>query len=119
MARKLPWTTSKRILPSGDGATYREVVTHAHEPGIVSSRLHNLYTDEILRKNQLLQDNPGALKDLSFGRWVAQIPEDVYMRWHDQYPELRDYTDPRARTRFLLKLIRQNPQYAVQPRGRV
>jgi hypothetical protein len=122
MGSKIPWTTSRRILPSGDGFSHREVVTNAHEPGIVSSRLIQHNEKQILEQNQFLRNIDGGLKDFDgLGRYVANIPEVVYMEWHEKYSELRDNTDARARTRFLLKLLRrpENRKYCVQNLPRI
>lgn len=122
MERKLPWTTSRRVLDSGDGFSHREVVTHAHEPGIVSTKLVQRNEKQILEQNQYLRNIDGGLKDFEgLGRYVASIPETVYMRWHEKYDELKDNSDPRKRTQFLLKLLRrpENRKYCVQNLPRI
>jgi hypothetical protein len=122
MGSKLPWSTTRRIMPSGDGFSHREVVTNAHEPGIVNSKLVQHNEKQILEQNQFLRNVDGGLKDFDgLGRYVANIPEVVYMRWHEKYHELRDNTDARARTRFLLKLLRrpENRKYCVQNLPRI
>ena len=120
---KLPWTSSKYILDSGDGFSHREMVTNAHEPGIVNTKLVQRNEKQILEQNQFLRNIDGGLKDFDgLGRYVASIPETVYMRWHDQYPvELGPGADARARTKFLLKLLRlpENRKYCVQSAKRI
>jgi hypothetical protein len=77
---------------------------------------------QILEQNQFLRNIRHGLPDREgLGRWVASIPEAVYMQWHDKYPELNDRSNPRARTKFLLKLLRlpENRKYCVQNAKRI
>lgn len=70
----------------------REYRSVPHE-GKLYSRLTmstNIRT-AILERNQDLQRNPGALNDLSFGRWALSIPELDHYYLVKKYPDLQSH----------------------------
>jgi hypothetical protein len=48
----------------------------------------------ILERNRETQRNPGAVKDLSFGRWALSIPELDHIHLVAKYPDLQSHHGP-------------------------
>jgi len=74
--------------------------------------------DAILERNKELQKDEGALRDLSFGRMVADIPRFAFL-----YIIPRDYPDfLRARgheqAKILMKMLRDHPEWRVQSKAK-
>lgn len=71
--------------------------------------------DLILNRNAELRKNPGALKDLTFGRQVASIPFLDYLKIKKDYPDL-DKMDGKSRSALLLKILNkpENRHYLVR-----
>jgi hypothetical protein len=63
----------------------------------------------ILRRNKKLRQNPGVLKDLSFGRLVANIPLNDLEALKRKYPELA-HGDAELRSLTMMKIL-QMPEY--------
>ena len=80
--------------------------------------LHGILTQPseelILERNAELRKNPGALRDLSFGRQVASIPMVVYDKWMREYPKLRS-PDQKEASDELMRILRlpENRIYCV------
>lgn len=111
---ELEWGSSRRVLP-GDGVVQYEVITHAHEPGMVYTKQIQPSEDIILERNQRLRNESGSTKDLGFGRLVATIPIITMMEWEKKYPELTK-GDAKMRSQFLIGLLKQteNKKFLVR-----
>ncbi|MGD9168557.1 MAG: hypothetical protein PVI97_00670 [Candidatus Thiodiazotropha sp.] len=99
-----------------DGAIVQKIATQAHEPGRLYVQNTQPSEDLILERNQKLRNNPGALKDLSFGRQIASVPAIVMSEWMKTYPELRGGAPSKDRQRKLMQLLSDpaNRKYLVQ-----
>ena len=71
----------------------------------------------ILERNAELRKDPGAIKDLSFGRWVGTIPLNDYEALCRKYPELK-HGDGKQRQTCLMKILNsvEGRKYLVQPK---
>jgi hypothetical protein len=58
----------------------------------------------ILNRNAELRKNPGAIRDMSFGRMVASIPFNDYEFLRRKYPELV-YGDAEQRQKCMYKIL--------------
>jgi hypothetical protein len=71
-----------------DGVLRFDYFESPHE-GKVHRRTSQPSADLILNRNAELRKNPGALRDLSFGRLVLNIPVNDLEMLERKYPELR------------------------------
>lgn len=112
---KTQWTTSRRSSVE-DGGIVQQVVTQAHEPGRLYVSNTQPTEQLILERNKRLRDTPGAVKDLSFGRWLGSIPSRVFLEWQKKYPELRAGAPSKLRQKRIMELLSrpENRMYLVQ-----
>jgi hypothetical protein len=112
---KRQWTTSHRSSIE-DGGIVQKIVTQAHEPGRLYVQNTQPTEQMILERNKRLQDTPGAIKDLSFGRWLGSIPSRVFLEWQKKYPELRAGAPSKQRQKRIMELLSrpENRAYLVQ-----
>jgi len=105
------WGTGTRIL--SDGVTQRKIMTHAHEPGIVTSVLEQPNRGIILERNKQIRDNK-LEKDLSFGRHVACVPIADLERLRKETPDL-NAKDGKIRQAAWAKILKDpaNKKYLV------
>ena len=66
--------------------------------------LHQPTNNIILERNNELRKNPGAQKDLTFGRQVANIPFEEYEMLRRKYPDLI-HGDSEQRQNRLMKIL--------------
>lgn len=113
--RERDWGSSRRVVGVEGSPLRKEIVTHAHEPGKVYARMYQPDRKVILERNQRLRNTPGAVKDLSFGRFLASIPLEDYYRLQREHPELRS-GDAKVRSQKMLALLRdpENRKFLVQ-----
>ena len=85
----------------------------------VKRRLSQPTESLILERNAELRKDPGAIKDLEFGRWVGTIPLNDYEALCRKYPEL-SAGDGKQRQECLLKILNseEGRKYLVQPKKR-
>lgn len=89
-----------------DSGILTEVITHAHEPGKIYTRRTQPNSHKILELNKRMRiEKPH--KDLSFGRWFAQVPLNDWMILVKKYPELRA-KDVDIREKALAKLVKSD-----------
>ena len=74
--------------------------------------------DSILAFNRELQKNPGAVRDLDWGKLALNIPDNVYWFLVKQFPDL-NAQNAAARTAAWLKLYnsREFESFRVTPRS--
>lgn len=79
--------------------------------GVVTQPSQNM----ILKRNQELRNNPGALRDLSFGSLVASIPFVDYFGLRQKYPELRS-PDAKIRSKKMIQILKslEGAEYLVK-----
>ena len=58
----------------------------------------------ILERNKALRNNPGTIKDLSFGRLAISFPELDWIHWKKVYPDLGSH-DPAIQQAALAKFM--------------
>ena len=100
---KPKWNTRRRTC--FDGSILQKICTQAHEPGRLVVQNTQPSEDIILQRNRDLRNSPGAIRDLSFGRWIATIPEITLLEWTKKYPELQKGAPSRDRQRKLMQLL--------------
>lgn len=66
-----------KAFETGDEVFRSEWHVDAHD-GVVHRNLTQPTEDLILKRNAELRKNPGALRDLSFGRLAASIPMNLF-----------------------------------------
>jgi hypothetical protein len=83
----------------------REYVSSPSE-GRLYSRLvmSTSIRNAILERNQETQRNPGAINDLSFGRWALSVPELDNIYLVKKYPDLNSPDGP-TKQRALAKFM--------------
>jgi hypothetical protein len=81
-------------------------------------------SDEIiLERNKQLRNNPGAQRDLTFGRQITSIPMIDWLVLKKKYPKIADYSDPVGRSAEIMRIMRlpENRKYLVRDKkqGRI
>ena len=102
-------------IDNGDGV-YSEFQI---EDGIVHRRLHSPIRDTVMKRNQELRKNPGAVKTTSFGKLELDIPVlDLHML-DKYYPGIKDpgHPDHKWQLRRFMKSPSSAP-YRVQEHKR-
>ena len=109
--RTREWGSSRRVITVEGSSLQRVIATQAHEPGKVYTHLQQPEHERklILERNKRLQNDPGSMRDASFGRMVASIPLDDYQDLLRKYPELNDRSDARARSARLIRILQTDP----------
>lgn len=107
MAKLKDWDSSHKTVMDDSGIK-TEVITYAHEPGHIYTRRTQPNANQILEQN-LKMRNAGGPKDMSFGRWVANIPNNDYIALKRKYPEI-DSKDRDIRQKALVRLLK-SPEF--------
>lgn len=110
------WGSSNRVIDDG-GPVQQRVITHAHEPGRIYTHREQRNKDVIYERNQSLRNEPGSMKDLSFGRQVADIPIEDFYDLVDKNPELKS-PDKEIRKRAMARILKDpaNRKFLVVPK---
>jgi len=113
------WGSSKRVVSLDDSGIRTEVITHAHEPGVIYTKTTQDNADMILNRNQRMRIEEPE-NDLTFGRHVGCIPFNEYEILKKKYPDITS-KDKEIRQKALMKLMK-SPEflpYLVVPRNKV
>ena len=90
-----------------DGQFKSRIVEHA-ATGEVGHIFEQKDRDVILERNKRLRQNPGALRDLSFGRLVATIPLEDWYHFLKITPGYRQM-DKKQRQAAVMKFLKFDP----------
>lgn len=90
-----------------DGQFRSRIVDHA-PTGEVGCITEQKDRDVILERNKRLRQNPGALKDLSFGRLVATIPFEDWQQFLKDNPGYRQM-DKKEREAAIMRFLKFHP----------
>lgn len=82
------------------------IVTHGNEVGHIFEQKDR---DVILERNKRLRANPGALRDLTFGRQVASIPFEDWQTFLEKHPDYRQM-DKEKRLVTLMTWLKTTPE---------
>lgn len=90
-----------------DGQFRSRIVSH-EATGEVGHICEQKDRNLIFERNKRLRQNPGALRDLSFGRWVASIPFedwDYFLKLNPGYRQM----DKDQRQAAIMNFLRADP----------
>jgi len=101
-----------KILGGFDGVLKNTIHTSREGyTGVLTQPTRNL----ILERNKELRKNPGAIRDLSFGRQAASIPIIDYLALKKKHPIL-NHPDARIRSAEMIRVLKlpENSIFHVQ-----
>lgn len=90
-----------------DGQFKSRIVDHA-PTGEIGHIFEQKDRDVILERNRELRKNPGALKDLTFGRQIANIPFEDWDYFLMKNPDYR-FMDKKQREVCLMNFLKFDP----------
>lgn len=91
-----------------DDGQFRSRIVDHKPTGEVGHIFEQKDRDVILERNKQLRNNPGALKDLSFGRQVASIPFEDWYYFMQQNPNYRSM-NKKEREAVLMRFLKFDP----------
>lgn len=92
-----------KLFEHSDGVL--NVTLHQSDEDEVTGTLHQPTRNMILERNQELRNNPGTLRDFTFGSHVACIPLEDLFALKQKYPGLRS-RDAKIRSKTMIDILR-------------